>query len=258
MDVFEQLVLENMTILYVENDNVTRAVISNELKKYIKHLYTAKTGEEALAKFIENKPKLVVSALDLPDISGKELFKALKTKVVNCPLIITSSNLDTKVILELVDLGIEKYMIKPVDIIELLEAIIKIGKKYIFLETEKYRADGGILLDKEKQKEIENLFRGICTNYMKNLVGKGPRKVDVVIKGREIEVSAIDSLTQIEKSMLKCGYDYKMINLHRDFLYNTLKEDIEQKCSEACNLQINLKKIEVNSKLNYDKITFTF
>ncbi len=68
MDVFEKLVLENMTILYVENDNVTRAVISNELKKYIKHLYTAKTGEEALAKFIENKPKLVVSALDLPDI----------------------------------------------------------------------------------------------------------------------------------------------------------------------------------------------
>lgn len=258
MDIFEQLVLENMTVLYVENDDNIRAIVSNDLKKYIKNLYTAKNGEDALLKFTQHKPKLVISSIDLPDIQGKAFIESLKIKSINCPIIITSLNINTKDILELIDLGIEKYIVKPIEINELIEAIIKVGKKYVFLETEKYKADGCILLDREKQKEIENLFRLICTNYMKNLVGKGPRKVDVIIKGREIEVIAIDSLTQIEKSMINCGYDYRIIDLQRNFLYNNKKEDIEKICSETCNLQMNIYKVEVNSKLNYDKITFTF
>lgn len=258
MDIFEQIVLENMTVLYVENDDNVRAIVSNDLKRYIKSLHTAKNGEDALFKFTQNKPKLVISSIDLPDISGKEFIKELKIKSINCPIIITSSSSDAKVILELIDLGIEKYIVKPIEINELTEAIIKVGKKYVFLETEKYKADGCILLDRDKQKEIENIFRLICTNYMKNLVGKGPRKVDVIIRGREIEVIAIDSLTQIEKSMINCGYDYRILDLQRNFLYNNKKEDIEKICSETCNMPMNINKIEVNSKLSYDKIIFTF
>lgn len=258
MDLFEQLVLENMTVLYVEDDNVTRALISKELKKRIKHLYTAKNGIDAMSKFYENKPKIVITDLIMPDMTGIEFARELRSKGMDCPIIITTSIEDTKIILELIELGIEKYIIKPINIEELIHTITKVGKKNIFFETEKYIINGGILLDKEEQKHIESLFRALFTNYLKNLVGKGPRKTEVIIKGSEIEINAIDSLTQMEKNLLKHGYDYKMINFNRNFLYNAVKEELQENVSELCNMQMYLKNIEVNSKMNYDKFIFIF
>lgn len=258
MDLFEQLVLENMVVLYVEDDNVTRAFISKELKNNITHLYTAKDGLEALTKFYEYKPNIIITDLVMPDMTGVQLAKELRGKGVNCPIIVTTSVEDTKSILELVELGIEKYIIKPIKIEELMDAIVKIGKKYIFFETEKYINNRGILLDKDKQKHIESIFRSLCTNYFKELFGKGPRKVEVIIKGRDIEIKIIDSLTQIERNLIKYGYDYRMINFNRNFLYNAVKEDLQIKISELCNMKMTLTSIDVNTKMNYDKIIFTF
>ena len=258
MDLFEQLVLENIIVLYVEDDNVTRTIVSKELKNNITHLHTAKNGLEALTKFYEYKPNIIITDLVMPDMSGVQLVRELRDKGVNCPIIVTTSVEDTKSILELVELGIEKYIIKPVNVSELMDSIVKIGKKYIFFETEKYINNRGILLDKDKQKNIEGLFRSLCTNYLKELFGKGPRKVDVMIKGRDVEIKIIDSLTQIERNLIKCGYDYKMINFNRNFLYNAIKEDLQEKISELCNMKMILRTIDVNAKMNYDKLVFTF
>lgn len=258
MDLFEQLVLENMIVLYVEDDNLTRAFISKELKENVAHLYTAKNGLEAINKFYENKPNIIITDLMMPDMSGIEFARELRAKSIDCPIIVTTSVEDTKSIIQLIELGIEKYIVKPVKIEELIEAIVKVGKKYLFFETEKYITSSGILLDKEKQKQIEGLFRSLCTNYLKDLFGKGPRKVEVIIKGRDVEIKAIDSLTQLEKSLIKHGYDYKMINFNRNYLYNAVKEDIQASMSELCNMTMILKTIEVNSMMNYDKFIFEF
>ena len=258
MDLFEQLVWGNVTVLYVEDDNVTRSFISKELKNNIKHLHTAKNGLEALTKFYEYKPNIIITDLVMPDMTGNQLVRELRSKGVNCPIIVTTSLEDTKGILELVELGIEKYIIKPINVDELKDAIIKIGKKHMFFDTGKYINNNAIVLDKDKQKHIEGLFRGLFTNYLKDLLGKGPRKVEVIVKGRDVEIKMIDSLTQIERNLIKCGYDYKMINFNRNFLYNSVKEDIQEKVSELCNMTMFLKNIDVDSKMNYDKFVFTF
>ena len=103
-------------------------------------------------------------------MTGNQLVRELRSKGVNCPIIVTTSLEDTKGILELVELGIEKYIIKPINVDELKDAIIKIGKKYMFFDTGKYINNNAIVLDKDKQKHIEGLFRGLFTNYLKDLV----------------------------------------------------------------------------------------
>ena len=71
-------------------------------------------------------------------------------------------------------------------------------------------------------------------------------------------MNATSRATQIERNLIKCGYDYKMINFNRNFLYNSVKEDIQEKVSELCNMTMFLKNIDVDSKMNYDKFVFTF
>lgn len=254
----DKLILENIKVLYIEDENVTRAKVSNELQKFISHLCTASNGKDGIEKFYNYKPDVIITDLIMPDITGLELARILRSKGVECPIIITSALDDTKSILELVDLGIEKYIIKPINVQELKDAIIKIGKKYIFFQTEKYIENEGVLLDKEKQKQIESLFRIACTNYLKTLIGKGPRKIEVSISGRDIEIKAFDSLTQLEKNLLQYGYDHKMIDFNRHFLFNAAKDEIEEKFSEFCNLKMHLKRIEINSEMHYDKFEFVF
>lgn len=258
MNLFEQLVLENITVLYVEDDNLTRAFVSKELQGRVANLYTAKNGIEAIDKFYEAKPNIIITDLVMPDMTGIEFARELRSKGIECPIIVTTSLEDTNSIIELVELGIEKYILKPIKIDALIDAIVKVGKKSVFFETEKYITSSGNLLDKEKQKHIEGLFRSLCTNYLKDLFGKGPRKVEVIIRGLEVEIRAIDSLTQIEKNLIKYGYDYKMINFNRNYLYNAVREDIQSSMSELCNMEMTLKSIEVDSKMNLDKFIFEF
>lgn len=258
MNEFERVILENIVVLYIEDENVTRNIISNELKKSIPCFYTAKDGFDGIAKYYKYKPHIIITDLIMPNKTGLEFARELRNNGIQCPIIITSIKKDFESILELVELGIEQYLVKPINTSELLEHILRIIKKNIFFETEKYINNKGILLDQERQKQIESLFRVLCTTYLKSLLGKGPRKVEVSILGNSIEIKAIDSLTFFEQTLIDHGYDNCMIDFNRTFLYKSIKDDIEEKFSTFCNMKMKLENIEVNSKKHFDKFKFSF
>ncbi len=258
MNEFEKTILENLRVLYVEDEIITRSKTVNEIKNQIGKLYTAKDGKDGIEKFNKYKPDVLVTDLIMPDMSGIELAREIRNAGSNCSIIITTSLNDTKTILESVDVGIEKYIIKPIDSEELVQTLLRIGKRLFQVQVEGALLENILLLTKEQKKQFEVLIRNQWSNYLKSLTGKGASNIEITINGKFIEIKSIDCLTAIEKSLIEKKYSHKMIDFTRTYLYKGVKKEIEEMFSAIGNIDVYLEEIEVNSKKNYEKLVFSF
>jgi len=108
-------------------------------------------GEEALdfiftrraysGRKIENGPKVILLDLKLPKVDGLEVLKAVKsdprTKII--PVIALTSSSEEKDIVESYRLGVNSYIVKPVDFDKFVEAIKGLGFYWLLLNQSPIR-----------------------------------------------------------------------------------------------------------------------
>lgn len=140
---------QNVDILLIE-DNMDEAqlTIRNFKKSNLANgLLHIADGAEALdfifarnkyaSRHIENIPKLILLDLKLPKVSGLEILKAIKTdrrtKVI--PVIVLTSSKEEPDIRESYDLGVNSYIVKPVDFTSFSKAVIELGMYWMFLNV---------------------------------------------------------------------------------------------------------------------------
>jgi CheY-like chemotaxis protein len=75
-------------------------------------------GLDGLSAIRQNRPDLVLLDMQLPDISGLELLRHLKTDddLADIPVIVVSADATTARIQEALTLGAAHYVTKPVDL----------------------------------------------------------------------------------------------------------------------------------------------
>lgn len=85
----------------------------------------AENGKEALALAKENKPDLIVSDIMMPDMDGHALLTALRTMetMLSIPVIFLTAKGSTNDIRIGMLLGADDYLVKPVDLEELVKVI---------------------------------------------------------------------------------------------------------------------------------------
>lgn len=117
--------LERTKVLYVEDEQIIRESISRCLRRRIKELFLAQNGKEGLALFKEHNPDIVVTDIRMPMMNGLEM--AMEIKNINCdtPIIITTAYNDEEYFLKAIDIGIDKYIKKPINNTDLLNVLIK-------------------------------------------------------------------------------------------------------------------------------------
>ena len=93
----------------------------------------AATGSEALERFVELRPDIVLVDLQLPDISGFELIKRIKEKFPDARIIVLSSHEGDVDIQRALEAGALGYVAKGIVRDELLEVIRSVhsGKRRI-------------------------------------------------------------------------------------------------------------------------------
>lgn len=104
-------------ILVVENDSHTRETIAQVLEIEGNSVYQAKTGAAAI-KFMQlMTPDLIISEFNMPDTSGLELYRTLRnnSKWVAVPFIFLTSQASPEDIQRGRELGVEDYLVKPID-----------------------------------------------------------------------------------------------------------------------------------------------
>ena len=123
------------TILYVEDEDDVRDGYSRSLKRVCKELFTAKDGSEGLELYKKYSPDLVVSDINMPNMNGLEMVKAIKDINPDANIILTTAHSESAYLLEAIELQVEGYLLKPVQKKTLIDIVKKLSKNVI-LEKE--------------------------------------------------------------------------------------------------------------------------
>ena len=118
------------TILVVDDDPHIREVIGFALQQTGFGVVEAENGEQALARFHEMRPDLVVLDIVMPELDGAEVCRALR-RVSTIPIVFLSSRDDEVDRILGLELGGDDYVTKPFsprELVARVRAILRRGK----------------------------------------------------------------------------------------------------------------------------------
>ena len=107
-------------ILVVEDDKNLRKLITTYLQRNKYNTYEATNGEEALNVLDQSYIDLIVSDIMMPKMDGYELIKSLREAKYEVPILIITAKSEIEDKKEGFLLGADDYMVKPIDIEELI------------------------------------------------------------------------------------------------------------------------------------------
>ena len=115
--------IKNATILYIEDDDVTRDNIASYLKRQCKTLYVAIDGKDGLAQFQEYKPDIIITDIEMPNMNGLEMAKKIRKLSKTTQIIITTAYTSQEYLMSAVNLHLIQYIVKPISLPKLTAAL---------------------------------------------------------------------------------------------------------------------------------------
>ena len=123
--------LKQLALLYVEDEQVAREELLEYLKMSVDILYVANDGEEGLALFNELRPDIVLTDIAMPKMNGLEMSKKIKQLSRLTPIIITTAFNDSQYILDAIEIGIDSYILKPLNLRAMNEKLNQTAKHLV-------------------------------------------------------------------------------------------------------------------------------
>ena len=142
------IIAKPFSILYVEDHKQTRQNNIKILDNFFGTVVAAEDGAEALTLYQENPFDVVLSDINIPHLNGIELVKAIREINPEQVIIIMSAHDDSHYLLDLINLGVEKFLSKPFDLEKAIEMFYKIVMRMI--ENEE-------LLEYQSSLELDSL-----------------------------------------------------------------------------------------------------
>lgn len=119
--------LKDLSVLYVEDDIDVMGEMKTFLKRRVGKLVTAMNGQEGLSEFISHRPDVVVSDVRMPVMDGLKMSAEIKKISPDTPIVVTTASSDVDNLIFAIDIGIDKYVLKPVDPKNLEDALKRIA-----------------------------------------------------------------------------------------------------------------------------------
>lgn len=108
-------------VLLVDDEEEFVSALSERLELRGIEVDSALNGEDALAIMVEKTFEVVILDVMMPGLGGLEVLKQIKSAYPNTQVILLTGHGATKEGIEGMRLGAFDYLIKPVDIEEMLE-----------------------------------------------------------------------------------------------------------------------------------------
>jgi len=127
--------IHKITILYVEDEKGMRTQLTKFLKNFSTKLFVAVDGEDGLEQYKKYTPDLVISDIQMPKLNGIEMVKDIKNIKYDQHIIFTTAFSDSGYFIDAIDLSVDGYILKPIDL-EKLELKLEHITKQINLKKE--------------------------------------------------------------------------------------------------------------------------
>lgn len=139
--------MDEVEILLVEDNVADVELTLRALKKnnLVNNIYVVNDGEQALdfifarGKYSERNsksfPKIIFLDLKLPKVGGLEVLAEIKgnPKTRMIPVIMLTSSNEEKDIIESYKLGVNSYIVKPVDFDKFIDSVKEIGMYWLLV-----------------------------------------------------------------------------------------------------------------------------
>lgn len=143
-----------MEILLIEDNPNDEELTLYALKKnnIANHIQVVHDGAEALEylfctgayahRRIDDSPRVILLDLKLPKVDGLEVLERIKTdeRTRALPVVVLTSSQEERDIVESYQLGVNSYIVKPVDFEQFVEAVRQLGLYWVLLnQTPSYK-----------------------------------------------------------------------------------------------------------------------
>ena len=127
----ESNLIDKLSILYVEDEDSIRERLSRFLNRRTQKLYLAANGREGLEKYLELRPDMVITDIRMPLMDGLTMAEKIREHDRDIPIIITTGHNDEEFFLRSIDIGIDKYIKKPINFKEFIQVLTRTAKLVI-------------------------------------------------------------------------------------------------------------------------------
>ncbi len=160
---------KNFNVLYIEDDDLLRISTREMLENYFNIVDTASDGSKGYDKYKDYHEQtgkyydIVITDILMPGIDGEELSRLLLDFNQNQDIIVISAKADFEQVVRLINLGVNKFIMKPIQVDELrkvfYEVALKIRRKLLKEEEFKETAEYNEILKMREEESLEKLKR---------------------------------------------------------------------------------------------------
>ncbi|MBI2487468.1 MAG: response regulator [Deltaproteobacteria bacterium] len=139
--------INEVEILLVEDNPNDEELTLRALRKHnlANRVHVVRDGAEALEfvfatgaytdRKVENRPEVILLDLKLPKVDGLEVLRRIKSdeRTKMTPVVVLTSSKEDRDIVESYKLGVNSYIVKPVDFDKFLQAVSQLGLYWLLL-----------------------------------------------------------------------------------------------------------------------------
>ncbi|MDZ7818019.1 MAG: response regulator [Aliarcobacter sp.] len=117
--------LKRLILLYVEDDDVIRNELSQLLANFFSNVLVAKDGKEGLRTYLENQDDIdiILTDINMPALNGIDMIKKIRGIDKKIPIIFATAHSDSDFLAEAIKLRVQEYIVKPIDIRNLISLL---------------------------------------------------------------------------------------------------------------------------------------
>lgn len=194
-------------ILYAEDERLFREMMTDFLKDLAEEVHVADNGNSGMQLFHKHGADLVVADIAMPGLSGLKMIRSIKREKPSIRSIITTSYEETSYFIDAIEIGVDKFLLKPFDRDLLNKTIHELAN--IILNEQK------LLKEEEARKRAEAELTESEARF-RLLFEKAPESIMVI----DANTSKIVDMNASAVKLL--GYD---VNETRKMSLDTLMSD---------------------------------
>ncbi|MEI6208975.1 MAG: response regulator [Desulfuromonadales bacterium] len=196
----DQHYLKTLTILYVEDDDDTRKQFSEFLKRPVGTLITASNGVEGLEAFKKHAPDIVLTDILMPKMDGLTMAHEIRGISPTVPIIVITAFEQTDYMMRAINIGIDKYVTKPVNSYLLFECLLECAHSLRAEQQLKLQHQREIQEAWSKHNETVAILAGGMAHDYNNLMQAILGYVSLAKMKLEPDSESSRYLEQVEKS----------------------------------------------------------
>lgn len=211
-----------MKVFLVEDEYIVREGIKNNIdweKNGYDFCGEASDGELAFPMISEKRPDIVITDIRMPFMDGIELSRMIKEEYPDIKIIILSGHEEFEYAKAAIQIGVEEYLLKPINGDELLQVVNRVAQK-IKEENESRET----LQEGEGDENFEYAKRQLLSS----LIDDNASLSDAMEQGKKIHLNLMAQcynimMLKLQRKNKEQGFSQRILELYKT-MEDTLKE----------------------------------